>query len=84
MAVPQKSPLISSSEHSFSPFPVQGTIRFISLLQCLLQGGLAHPLLPKGEEEEWLKEWQIWPEQLDMAAVPQLPIPAGETRKRWI
>lgn len=40
------------------------------------------PLLPKGQEEEWIQEQQILPEQLDMTAVPQIPVPAREMR-RW-
>lgn len=84
MTGPHKSPLICGSELSFSPFPAQGAVRFLSLLHSLLQVSLAHCHLPKGEEEEWLREQQIPPEQLDMAAVPQLPIPVRETRRRQI
>ena len=45
-------------------------MRFTSPLHHLLQGGLAHPLLPKGEEEEWLREQVILPKQLDTAPCP--------------
>jgi len=79
-----ESPLISSSELPFSRFPAQGTVRFTSLLHHLLQGSLAHLLLPKGEEEEWLREQQIPPEQLDTAAVPQLSVPARERMRSQI
>lgn len=47
-----------------------------------LQRGSAEPLLLKGEEEEWLQEQQIPPEQLERAAVLQLPIPPREMRRR--
>lgn len=84
MAGPHKSPLISSSELSFCPFPAQGAVRFTSLLHHILHGDLAHPLLPEGEEEERLQEQQIPPKHLDVTAVPQLPIRARERRRRQV